>query len=130
MRHDEIEVRVERQGDALSRSPATAGDASLGELFKRLTGDTSELIRQEAALAKAEMRDMASELAGDAAKVGVAAGLALVGVLALGAFLVIALGNQMGGAYWLCALIVGVAGGLAPARRAARLEVLAAIREQ
>ncbi len=108
MRHDEIEVRVERQGDVLPQPAATSGEASLGELFKRLTGDTSELIRQEAALAKAEIREMASDLAGDAMKVGVAAGLALVGVLALGAFLVLALGNLLGGAYWLSSLIVGV----------------------
>lgn len=108
MRHDEIEVRVERQGHALPHSAATSSDASLGELFKRLSGDTSELIRKETALAKAEMREMASDLAGDAVKIGVAGGLALVGVLALGAFLVIALGNVLGGAYWLSSLIVGV----------------------
>ena len=108
MRHDEIEVRVEPQGDALPPATTTSTEPSLGELFKRLTTDTSELIRQEAALAKAEMLEMTRGLAGDAAKVGVAGGLALVGVLALSAFLILALGNVLGGAYWLSSLIVGV----------------------
>ncbi|HEX5581718.1 MAG TPA: phage holin family protein [Gemmatimonadaceae bacterium] len=111
MRHDEIEVRVERQGDALPASattPASPSEASLGDLFKRLSTDTSELIRQEAALAKAEMREMARGLAGDAMKVGVAAGLALVGVLALSAFVILALGHLLGDAFWLSSLIVGI----------------------
>lgn len=108
MRHDEIEVRVERQGDALPATANTTGEASLGDLFKRLTSDMGELIRQEAALAKAEMREMTRGLAADAAKVGIAAGLALVGVLALSTFLILALGNLLGGAFWLSALIVGL----------------------
>ena len=108
MRHDDIEVRVERQGDVVPPPAATSSEPSLGDLFKRLTTDTGELIRQEAALAKAEMQEVGSRLAGDAAKVGVAAGIGLVGALSLGAFLVIALGNALGGAYWLSALIVGL----------------------
>lgn len=108
MRQDDIELRVERQGDA--RPPATPAprDASLGELFKQLSSDTGELIRQEAALAKAEMRDIGSTLATDAAKLGAAAGLGLVGVLALTTFLILLLGNLFGGAFWLSALLVGL----------------------
>jgi hypothetical protein len=44
--------------------------------------DTGELIRQEAALAKTEMREVGSTLARDGAKIGVAAGLGLVGAMA------------------------------------------------
>jgi uncharacterized membrane protein YqjE len=83
-------------------------EASLGELFKRLTTDTSELIRQEMTLVKAEMREASATLGRDAAKIGVAAGFALAGVLALATFVVVGLGSLFGGNYWLAALIVGV----------------------
>lgn len=109
MRHDEIEVPVEPLGDGmLPRAAPQNGGASLGELFKRLTSDTGELIRQEATLAKAELRETGSALAGDARELGIAFGLALAGALALVAFLVIALGNLLGDRYWLSSLIVGV----------------------
>jgi Putative Actinobacterial Holin-X, holin superfamily III len=71
--------------------------------------DTGTLIRAEAALAKAEARETAARVGRDAAKVAVAAGLALVGVLALTAFLILGLGTLLGGAWWLSALIVGAA---------------------
>jgi uncharacterized membrane protein YqjE len=109
MRHDEIEVRVEQHGDGVAPGGGTAGrEPSLGDLFKRLTSDTTELVRQEITLAKAELREATSGLAADATKIGVAAGLALMGGLALTAFLVIAIGNLLGDNYWLSALLVGL----------------------
>ena len=108
MRQDEIEVPITAHGDPTRGSSSGASDASLGELLKRLTGDTADLVRQEAALAKAELRATGSMLAADGAKVGAAVGLALMGALSLTAFLVLALGNLLGGAFWLSALIVGV----------------------
>jgi uncharacterized membrane protein YqjE len=82
-------------------------EPSLGELFTRLTTDTAELVRKEVALARAEMRDAGATLARDATKIGIAVGLALAGVLAFTAFLVVALGDLFNN-YWLAALIVGV----------------------
>jgi uncharacterized membrane protein YqjE len=108
MRHDDIEVPYEPHGDGMLPRAAPTGQPSLGELFKRLTTDTGELIRQEATLAKAEIRETGSRLAGDARDVGIALGLAIAGALALVAFLVIALGNLLDGRYWLSALVVGV----------------------
>lgn len=109
MRQDDIEVvRVAPHADGVRPTDAGPSDASLGELFKRLSSDTGDLIRQEAHLAKAEMREVGARLGKDAAKVGVAAGLALAGGLTLTAFLVLLLGNLLGGAFWLAALIVGV----------------------
>lgn len=108
MRQDEIEIPITSRS-APMRTGAAAEDASLGELLKRLTSDTADLVRQEAALAKAELRQTGSALAADGAKVGAAVGLALAGALSLTAFLVIALGNLFGGAYWLSALLVGAA---------------------
>ncbi len=111
MRLDEIEVRVERHDEELTgmTSARDGGeDASLGELLKRLTNDTTALVRQEVALAKAEMKETGTRLGKDAAKVGVAAALAFMGGLALTAFVVIGLGNLLGGRYWLSALLVGL----------------------
>ena len=108
MRHDDIEVRSDARGDVVRPATTSPRDASLGELFKQLSTDTGELIRQEAALAKTEMREVGSTLARDGAKIGVAAGLGLVGAMALTAFLVITLGDLFGDSYWLSALVVGL----------------------
>ena len=86
---------------------STGGEPSLGELFRRLTTDTGELVRQEISLARAEVRQVGDTLARDGTKLGIAAGLALCGALAVTAFLVIALGDLLNN-YWLGALIVGV----------------------
>ena len=108
LRSDDVEVPLPGQGDGLGLR-RDADDASLGELFRRLTSDTTDLLRQEVDLAKAEVRETGSRLATAGTKVGMGAGLAVLGGLALTAFLVIALGNGLGGRYWLSALLVGVA---------------------
>lgn len=86
---------------------ADIDDASLGELFKRLTSDTGDLIRKEIALARVELAQTAQTLARDGAKLGTAAAIGLVGLLSVTACLVIAIGAAIGN-YWLSALIVGV----------------------
>jgi hypothetical protein len=91
----------------IPRSEGAVEQPSLGDLFRQLTTDTGELIRQEATLVKAEVRQAGATLAKDATKVGIAAGLALAGTLSLTAFLVVLLGNLLNN-YWLAALIVGV----------------------
>jgi len=120
MRPDDIEVPHDGEADSVL-SRANRSETPIVELFKRLTTDTAELIRQEATLAKAEIRETGSALAGDARDVGIAMGLALAGSLALVAFLVIGLGNLLSGRYWLSSLIVGVialAVGMMMAKRA------------
>lgn len=107
MRQDDFEVPLDPHGDGALARGAPRQETPLGELFKRLTTDTAELIRQEAALAKAEIRETGSRLGGDARDIGIAAGLALAGALCLVAFLVLALGNLLDGRYWLSTLIVG-----------------------
>jgi len=112
MRPNEFQVRVEPQGEGVPnvipfRSDG-AHEPSLGELFKSLTSDSRMLLQKEVELAKAELRETGTRVAGDVAKVGVAAGLAFVGALALTAFLVIGLGTALGGRYWLSSLLVGV----------------------
>lgn len=107
MRQDDFEVPIDPHGDGTSARGAPRPDTPLGELLKRLTTDTAELIRQEVTLAKAEIRETGSALAGDARSIGIAAGLALAGTMCIVAFLVLALGNVLDGRYWLSALIVG-----------------------
>ena len=106
MARDDREIRIQHRGDSVAPESARDAEASLGELFKRLTADTSELIRQEMSLAKVEMREIGTTAARDATKIGVAVGVGLAGVLALGAFAVVGLGDLFEN-YWLAALIVG-----------------------
>jgi uncharacterized membrane protein YqjE len=80
---------------------------SMKDLMRRLGTDTSGLVREEMALARLEMKENARAFALDSVKAGVGLGLALVGGLALSAFLVIVIGNALDGAYWAGALIVG-----------------------
>ena len=111
------ELQVQRGADISPREPdprdlvtrdTALRERSLGELFRDLTTETSELVTKEIALVKAEARQTGTTLARDGAKVGVAAGLAFAGALALTAFLIAGLGDLLGGKYWLSALIVGV----------------------
>jgi Putative Actinobacterial Holin-X, holin superfamily III len=81
-------------------------DQPLGELFGRLSSDLSTLVRQELALARAELTEKGRE-AGKGA--GLFGGAGVVGLLAAGALtacVVLALDLAM--AAWLAALIVAV----------------------
>jgi hypothetical protein len=94
----------------------THEEPQLRDLLKQLASEGSDLMRNEMALAKLEMRDMAREVAVDSAKLGAALGLALTGALALVAAAIIGLGHALDGRFGLSALIVGaimlVIGGL------------------
>jgi len=84
-----------------------APDQSVGTLIAQLSRDSSHLLRQEVALAKAELRESAAQVARAGASLGLAAGLALPGAFAFAAFLVIAIGDWID-SYWASALIVSV----------------------
>lgn len=84
-------------------------EVPVGELFRQLSADTSHLFRQEINLAKSELRESASHAVTGATRIGIAAGIAIPGLLAFGAFLIIGLGDLMNDNYWLSALIVSVA---------------------
>jgi uncharacterized membrane protein YqjE len=81
------------------------GEPPLGELFKQLSEDGARLIRQEMALAKAELRETGSALGQDAKKLGIAIGLALLGAMAATAFLILGIGDLIDN-YWLAALMI------------------------
>lgn len=96
-----------RRFDLDDPMPDGGEDRSLGSLFRDLSADASTLIRQEVALAKAELTRGARTLAGDLGRVAAWGTLATVGGLALVAFLVAALGDLLDN-YWLAALLVGL----------------------
>src|ERR671914_142397 len=58
MAREDREVRLRGE---ITPQPATT-EPSLGELFKQLTSDTTELIRAEMTLAKVEMREVGTTL--------------------------------------------------------------------
>lgn len=85
----------------------TNGEPSLRELFRTLAEDSATLVRQEMALAKAEMTANAKAVARDSAMVAVGGSIAVIGALVLVAFLVLVAGELLG-EYWAGALVVGL----------------------
>lgn len=87
--------------------------AGIGELVKSLLAQTGELVRAEADVIKLEMQESTRVMIKDGLKAAVFAGVALLGVFALVAFLIIALGDLLTGGvhdvrgFWLSAFIVG-----------------------
>ena len=77
-------------------SEQRAADTSLGELFGNVTRDLSTLMRQEVALAKAEVKESASASAKGAGMFGGAGYSALMAVFFLSVALWYALGTLMG----------------------------------
>ena len=91
---------------------------SLTELLRRLGQDMGTLVRQEAELAKAELRQKVKSAGASA---GMFAGAYVAGMLAAGALtacFILALAEAMPG--WLAALIVAVVYGIVAAVLAAR----------
>jgi uncharacterized membrane protein YqjE len=79
----------------------------LSDLLRRFGQDAAELVRHEIALAKLELRDTIKTYAQGAGRIGAAAGVGLLGLLALTAFLVVGLGDLIDN-YWLSALLIAV----------------------
>lgn len=80
---------------------------SIPHLVRSLAHDVSELIGKEAALARAELREAATEAKAGIASMSVGGGLAFAGLLVLLMSAVYGLATTM--ALWLSALIVGAA---------------------
>ena len=77
----------------------------LGELFAKLAQETGTLVRKEVELAQVEMTAKAKTAGRDAALVAAGGSTALLGVMALVAALILALGMIM--PLWASALLVG-----------------------
>jgi hypothetical protein len=80
-------------------SEAKAASTSLGDLLGEVTRDLSTLMRQEVALAKAELKDSAQRSAKGAGLMGAAGYGALMAVFFLSVALWWALGTLMGGGW-------------------------------
>ncbi len=81
-------------------------DRSLGELFSELSRQSSTLIRQEVALAKAEFKQKSSEAGKDIGMMAAGGALVYAGLLALIATIIIILANVI--PWWLSALLVSL----------------------
>ncbi len=94
-------------GTQVRRDQSTTQDgATLGELFSQLSQDTSTLVREELALAKAEMTQKASKAGKNVAYVAAGALIGYAGFLVLLGAVTLLLAYVM--PLWLAALIVGV----------------------
>lgn len=89
-------------------------DAPTAKLIRGLFGELGELLRSEANVVKMEVQESMRAMLLGTVKATVAAGVALLGVLSLLAFLIIALGDVIAGeetqaaAFWVSALIIGI----------------------
>lgn len=82
-------------------------DRSVGELLTQLSEQTSALVRQELALAKAEMQEKGKQAGLGIGLMGGGTIVALGAFGALTAFLILLLAETMSG--WVAALLVGLA---------------------
>jgi nitrate/nitrite transporter NarK len=88
------------------RGPGTASEASLAELVKQLSEQSSRLARQEVELAKAELTYKGKRAGIGAGMFGGAGAFGFYGLGALTAAAILALATAM--AAWLAALIIAV----------------------
>lgn len=87
---------------------APGAERPLGDLFRALSRDATALVRQEFALARAELRRNARAVARDTVLVVVGGFTALLGMLVLLAALVVGVGDLLGDRHALGALLVGI----------------------
>ena len=90
----------------MSEQDADLRERSLGELFGKLSAETSTLIRQEMALARAELTEKGKEAGKGAGLFGGAGAVGLLGAGAITAGIILLLDLAI--AAWLAAIIVGL----------------------
>lgn len=79
------------------------------QLFRELFAAFCSLFHAEVHLAKVELNQSVRAVRRDAIRATVFGGTALLGVFSLLAFVVMGLGELLGGLYWLSALLIGAA---------------------
>lgn len=90
----------------MSEQDAGLRERSIGELFGKLSDETSTLIRQEMELARAELTEKGKEAGKGAGLFGGAASVALLGAGAITAGIILLLDLAI--AAWLAAIVVGL----------------------
>lgn len=89
------------------RTNTVEENSSIGDLFTELANESSELIRQEVALAQVEITQKATKVGINIGYLVVGGSIAFIAVQAIIAAIIIALGILIG-SYWISALIVGI----------------------
>jgi hypothetical protein len=90
----------------VTEQDADLRERSIGELFGKLSDETSTLIRQEMALARAELTEKGKEAGKGAGLFGGAGAVGLIGAGAITAGIILLLDLAI--AAWLAAIIVGL----------------------
>ena len=90
----------------MTEQDAELRERSISELFSKLSNETSTLIRQEMALARAELTEKGKEAGKGAGLFGGAGAVGLLGAGALTAGIILLLDLAI--AAWLAAIIVGL----------------------
>lgn len=90
----------------MAQQPVVKEDRSIGELFSELATETSTLIRQEVALAQAEMTQKATKIGKNVGFLVVGGAIAYAALLAIVAAVIVGLAHFI--PLWLSALIVGI----------------------
>lgn len=112
------------------RIPPPTREPSSIDVMRRLLSETGELLRAEANVVKLELQESTRTMIVGGVRAAVYSGVALLGVLSLLAFVILAVGDWIGGSaavrpFWVSALIVGlvlaVAGGLMAMRNIKRI---------
>jgi hypothetical protein len=85
-------------------------DKSLGDLFSELASETGTLVRQEVALAQAEVTQKAASVGKNVGYLAVGGFVGYAAMLCILAGVIVALGNFM--PMWLSAILVGVVTGV------------------
>lgn len=90
----------------MAQQPVVKEDRSIGELFSELATETSTLIRQEVALAQAEMTQKATKIGKNVGFLVIGGAIAYAALLAIVAAVIVGLAHFI--PLWLSALIVGI----------------------
>jgi hypothetical protein len=90
----------------VTEQDAQLRERSIGELFSKLSAETSTLIRQEMELARAELTEKGKEAGKGAGLFGGAGAVGLLGAGALTAGVILLLDLAIAG--WLAAILVGL----------------------
>lgn len=90
----------------MTTTQVSKDERSIGELLGDLSQETITLVRQELNLAKTEMSAKAANVGKNAVSIAIGGSLALTGLLAILAGIIVWLGAVLVN-YWLAAFIVG-----------------------
>lgn len=86
-------------------------ERSIGDLFSELAAETGSLVRQEVALAQAELTTKAASVGKNVGFLAIGGAVGYAAVLAVLAGVILALSNFMSA--WIAAILVGVVVGIA-----------------